>query len=92
MLFIAERYLPGARRDTAILEARRAISECDRQNLAGLHIRYVGSTLVPDDEISFLFFTAPSLADVIHLLEVAAIPCQHVGRAVRVTPGDVRRD
>ena len=57
----------------------------------GRRIRFLGSTLVPDDEICYSLFDANTADDVRHLMERAALPCQHPSHVLQITPRDVTR-
>jgi hypothetical protein len=52
-------------------------------------VRYLGSMLVPDDEVVFFFFAGPSPAAIERVARRAQIPFQRVLESVRVSD---RRD
>lgn len=52
----------------------------------GRHIRYLHSTLVPDDETAFCFFEAAECQDVIELNRRADVPFDRIAEAVTLVP------
>jgi hypothetical protein len=48
----------------------------------GIAVRYVRSTFLPDDEVCFLFFGAPSLQVALELSKRAEIACNRIAEAV----------
>ena len=59
-----ERFLPGVPDDELARIGERARDACRRLAAAGVEVRYLGSTLVPEDESCFCLFEASSRADV----------------------------
>lgn len=80
-LYLVERYLPGMSE-----EALRSALERVASATAGTPVRYIGSTIVVEDESCFCHFDAPS-ADVIAAVnERAGMPLDRIVPALRVAP------
>ena len=81
--YLAECLWPGVTEaDLADLDSRaRASAEAGTGD-----VRYVGSTLVPSDEVVFCFFEGPSAQAVQVVAERAAIPFERILKSVHV-PG-----
>jgi len=89
LLFLVERYLPTASRQAALADAALIVATTDMMAREGARIRFLGSTLVLDDEICFLLFDADNAEDLRRLMERASIPFQHVSHALQIAPDDV---
>ena len=82
--YLVEHYEPGMGADgleAAAAELRRA---ADALRYEGLALRYVRSTILPEDEalLSVLEAASPALARAAH--ERAGVPCDRVTRAIDV--------
>jgi hypothetical protein len=62
--YLVERFLPGVPGDELGRIGERSRRACRRLAAEGVHIRYLGSTLVPRDESCFCLFEASSRAEV----------------------------
>jgi len=62
--YLVERFLPGVPDKELARIGERAREACRRLYAAGVDVRYLGSTLVPDDESCFCLFEASSRAEV----------------------------
>jgi len=85
--FLVERYWPGVSSTTleaAVARGRRSAAE---MSLAGRRIRYLRSTLVPDEETVYCLFEAVGSDAVRELNERAAIPFDRIVEAVSFDPG-----
>lgn len=82
--YIAECLWPGVTRsDVAELETRAAASAAT--TAAGAEaVRYLGSVLLPADEVVFCFFSGPSSTAVEAVARAAGIPFERVLESVRV--------
>lgn len=69
LLFLVERYLPTASRQAALDDAALVVATSDKMAREGARIKFLGSTLVLDDEICFLLFDADNADDVRRLME-----------------------
>ena len=91
MVYIVERYLPGLIQSDllrGLYALHRVLQEHDGAPDA---VRYLGSTIVLNDEACFCQFDGPSEADVADLNRRAGLPFDRIVRAVIVKPkGDVR--
>jgi hypothetical protein len=54
----------------------------------GTIVRYLGTTVVRQDEMSFWLFEAPSTHAVADALERAGITCERIVEAVQLPPRD----
>ncbi len=92
MVYIVERYLPGlVPPDLArALDRLRRVTEELRSE--GTAVRYLGSTIVPEDEACFCHFDAPSEAVVAEANLRAGLRFDRiVGAVVIPPPGSVTR-
>jgi hypothetical protein len=89
--YLAECLWPGVTESQlAVLDVRaRELATATVGSSEG--VRYLGSMLMPDDEVVFFVFTGSSAAAVEALAERAAIPFERIVESVRVagpTEGD----
>jgi hypothetical protein len=78
MSFIVERYLPGLNRAELVRSLRRLEQVIDELSREGMPIRYVGSTIVADDEACFCQFDAPCAAIVVEANTRAGLPFDRI--------------
>jgi hypothetical protein len=64
VVFVVERYLPGLPIPVLERDLRRLTTVTAGMRREGTEIRYLGSTIIPDDEACLSQFVAPS-ADVV---------------------------
>jgi len=64
MVYIVERYLPGLRQTELAHALGRLELTTEELRREGVPVRYLGSTIVPEDEVCFCHFEAPSEAAV----------------------------
>jgi hypothetical protein len=86
MVYVVERYVPGvssAELERALVALRRTTRE---MRGGGTSIRYLGSTIVPDDEACFCEFEAPSQAAVAEANRRAGVAFDRIVPAVAVSP------
>jgi hypothetical protein len=84
--YLAECLWPGVTKaDLADLDARV------RATVVGGEVRYLGSMLVPGDEVVFCFFEAPTVDAVEAVAGRAEIPFERILESVRVS-GWVERE
>ncbi len=86
--YMAECFWPGVTDELvedAALRARRAVAELKRE---GKPISYVGSILVPEDEVVFFQFEGPSADVVREASGRAELPIERVVESVRGTSGE----
>ena len=86
MVYVVERYLPGLdqRRLLRMLGDLEQVTAELRAE--GTDVRYIGSTIVPDDEACFCQFEGASEADVAEANERAGVPFARIVAAITV-PG-----
>jgi len=78
--YLVEVYLPRSRAHEARAAGQRARVAADELAREGVHVRYVRTTFLPDDETCFHLFEAPAPAAVEEVSRRAAL-----GR-VRIVP------
>ena len=86
MVYVVERYLPGvssSELERALVVLRRTTREMRSE---GTPVRYLGSTIVPDDEACFCQFEAPSHAAVAEANRRAGVAFDRIVPAVAVSP------
>jgi hypothetical protein len=79
MVYVVERYLPGVSRNALERELARL-----EQVTRGTPVRYLGSTIVPDDEACFCQFEGPSEEAVADANRRAGLPFDRIVTAVAV--------
>jgi hypothetical protein len=84
LLFLAERYLPRASEHVARADAKQAREASELLTQEGTDVSYLGSALIPADQMCFAVFEAHSAEQVEQLIARAAIPYDHVVEAVRL--------
>ena len=84
--FMAECFWPGVTRLLVEDAGRRAGHAAQRFNSNGAFTQYVGTILVPADEIALCMFEAPSIDAATELNERAAIPFERILEIVRLDP------
>jgi hypothetical protein len=86
MMFVVERYLPGvASADLErVLEGLKATAR--QMRAEGTPIRYLGSTIVPDDESCFCQFEGPSQTTVAEASRRAGIPFARILPVIAIAP------
>jgi hypothetical protein len=90
MVYVVERYLPGLVHSELLRSLQQLKRAAGRTQSA--RVRYLGSTIVPEDEACFCEFDAPSMASVAELNRRAGVPFDRIVSAVLVRPtkGEVR--
>jgi hypothetical protein len=87
MVYVVERYLPGLRHSNLLRtlpELERATEELRAEGSA---VRYLGSTVVLEDEACFCHFDAPSAAFVVEANRRAGLAFDRIVPALAVRPG-----
>jgi hypothetical protein len=91
MLFVVERYLPGLDRD-ALLGSLAGLEQAVAQMCEeGAPVRYLGSTIVEEDEACFCQFEADSATVVAETNRRARVPYHRIVGAL-VTPLPAREE
>ena len=83
-MFLAERYVPGGKVESATADASLARWASDELGALGVPVRYLSSTLIPADEICIAAFEAASADEVRRLIDHAGIPYERVVQSVRI--------
>lgn len=86
MVYVVERYLPGVSSsalECALDGLRRTTREMCGE---GTPVRYLGSTIVPDDEACFCHVEGPSSAAVAEANRRAGVAFDRIVLAVAVSP------
>src|SRR5262249_44008344 len=84
--FLVERYWPGVspeQLEEAVARGTRSVRAMRRR---GRPIRYLRSTLIPDDETVLCLFEAASSADVAEVNRGAGMPFDRIVDAVTLVP------
>jgi hypothetical protein len=79
--FVVERYLPGMSEE-ALRRALKRLAPATR----GTAVRYIGSTILVEDEACFCHFEAPSAAEVAEVNQRAEMPLDRIVPALQVVP------
>ena len=85
-MYLVERYVPGLSRSdllAALERLRRASAGRDE----GSSVRYLGSTIVLEDEACFCQFEGPSEAAVAEANRQASAPFDRIVASIAVLPG-----
>ena len=82
MVFVVERYLPGLDCDALLRSLEQLEQAIAQMSSEGTRIRYLGSTIVPDDEACFCQFEADSTNDVAEANRRAGVPFDRIVDAV----------
>ena len=86
MVYVVERYMPGVS-SSELERALVALSRTTREMRGeGTPVRYLGSTIVPDDEACFCQFEGPSQAAVAEANRRARVAFDRISPAVAVSP------
>jgi hypothetical protein len=90
--YLAECLWPGVTEtELAELDARvrsRTVGERDRSD----DVRYLGSTLMPGDEVVFFVFTGPSASAVEEVAASVRIPFERIVESVRLSGSSEREE
>jgi hypothetical protein len=91
VVFVVERYLPGLDRDALLRSLERLEQVVAQMRRDGTAVRYLGSTIVPDDEACFCQFEAHSATHVAEANQRAGVPFDRIVEAV-AAPLPVRKE
>jgi Protein of unknown function (DUF4242) len=58
--YLVERFLPGNPEAQLSAIADAAAASAEKMRREGIYLRYLGSTMIPEDEICFCLFEGPS--------------------------------
>ena len=87
MIYVVERYLPGLDR-SGLMNGLRRLQQSAQQptEQTTAPVRYLGTTIVLDDDACYCQFEAPSPAAVIEANRRVGLPVHRIVAAVTVTP------
>jgi len=86
MVYVVERYLPGLSRANLLPRLSRLDPVTEDMREGGLEVRYLGSTIVLEDEACFCEFESPSETAVAEANRRADLPFDRIVPAVLVQP------
>ena len=84
--FVGERYIAGAARADALLQAERISLAVQRMGSEGSPVTLLSTTFVPNEEWVFDVFRAESVEQVRAVYSAAAVPVERVTEGVHL-PG-----
>ncbi len=90
-MYLVERYLPGEPSAELARVARRAESSTAQLRAQGAPIRYLGSTLVSEEQTCFCLFEAPDSDAVRAANDRAGLSFERIVSALVVTPEPLGR-
>lgn len=85
-LYLVECFWPGATHEVVSAAVERARDSALVQSGAGAAVAFVGSILVPADEVVFFQFTAASEEDVTRTARAAGLPFDRVSASLWLEP------
>ena len=80
--YLVEAYVPAMQAQDARTAGRRARAAARKLSRQGIHVRYVRTTLIPEDETCFHFFEARSHNDVAEACRLAGLESPRIVPAV----------
>ena len=80
--YLVECFWPGATREVIKAAAERARDSAAARHHEGFNVAFVGSLLVPADEVVFFQFTATSEDDVVRTARAAGLPFDRVSASL----------
>jgi hypothetical protein len=91
MVYVVERYLPGLSRSDLLRKLGQLEQAAERLLTGGSSVRYLGSTIVLEDEACYCQFVGPSEDAVAEVNRRAGLSFDRIVPAVAVWPkGEVR--
>lgn len=92
MVYVVERYLPGVPQQRIAALARRLARATASLQEGGVHVVYLGSTYVPEDESCFCQFEASSEEAVVDANRTAGFPYDRIVEAIEVASSTSREE
>ena len=86
MVYVVERYLPGLSQPELLHSLERLERVAEELRSEGTPVRYLGSTIVPEDEACFCQFEGPSRSSVAEANHRAGLSFDRIVLAVTVQP------
>ena len=84
--YLVECFWPGVTREVIRAATDRARDSAAARRREGFNVAFVGSLLVPADEVVFFRFTAASEDDVIRTARAASLPFDRVSASLWLEP------
>ncbi len=85
-IYLVECFWPGATRQLIEAAVERARESAVAQRRKGFAVEFVGSMLVPADEVVFFQFTAAAEEDVTRTARAAGLPFDRVSASLWLEP------
>jgi hypothetical protein len=92
MVYVVERYMPGVAPPVLVSGLDRLARMTEKVRNEGTIVRYLGSTIVPEDEACFCQFDAPSEAAVAEVNRRAGLRFDRIVAALAVPAPDEGRE
>ena len=86
-LFLVECFWPGVTREQVEAANARARARAAARLRAGSSLRFLGSLLVPSDEVVLFQFTAGSSEEVVRTSREAELPFDRIAESLWLEPG-----
>ena len=86
MVYVVERYLPGLSRSDLSRRLSKLESATEALRDEGSAVRYLGSTIVPEDEACFCEFEGPCVSAIAEANRRAGAPFDRIVPALAVRP------
>jgi hypothetical protein len=86
--FLVECFWPGVTRELVEAANRRAHAQATASCCEGASLRFLGSLLVPSDEVVFFQFIAASSAEVVRASREAELPFDRIAVSVWLAPDE----
>ncbi len=87
--YLAECFWPGVTRDAVEAANARVRKRAAALRRAGSSVRFLGSLLIPTDEVVFFQFAAGSSEEVLRASREAELPFDRVAASIWLEPGDL---
>jgi hypothetical protein len=84
MAFMAECFWPGVTAQKVVDAGERVRQAADPPNFENGFARYLGSILIPTDEIALVFLESTSIAAATELAQHATLPSERILEIVRL--------
>jgi hypothetical protein len=86
-IYLVECFWPGVTREVVTAANARARERVAALRQAGSSLRFLGSLLIPSDEVVFFQFSATSSQEVVRASREAELPFDRVAASLWLEPG-----